>query len=692
MFLQKNHKKKTSAQYLNPDAAAKEPILHAAIWQTLFFVLATVYFELVLHIITGGGELRTYGYLILFSIAYAMLPALLSLLPCGRLLNSILLLADTIFFCTECFLFQSFQAFMSLSALLTTTDDVVGGFTSTMITTVLKGWWILLLFVLPSLIYLIFGRKLFSRPKRPGICTLCYALTMAIFCVLGVFAVNSRPADQAKYLQQYEFSSACRSFGLLTGSRLELKYMIFPNNSATQLQVVEIEPEPEPEDTAAPLPETPEAEPEPEPEYGENIMEIDFAGISETVTSDAVREMNQYLSALPGSKQNAYTGLFAGKNLILITAESFSSEVIDPERTPTLYRMATEGIAFTDYYQPAWGGSTSTGEYSNVTGLIPTDGVASIRTVSDYNLYFTLGNQLQRLGYFSAAYHNGSYTYYNRHMTHCNLGYSTFTGMGNGLEAGVTDQWPASDLEMMQFTLQDYIDRQPFSIYYMTVSGHGTYQKGANAMTAKNWDAVADMDASDTVKGYYAANLELEYAMAYLVEELEKAGIADDTVIVLATDHYPYSLEASSTWGNSTSYLPELYGYPADNNMTRDHSQLIIWSGCLEGMDLQVDTPTYSLDIVPTVSNLFGLEYDSRLLVGHDVFSDEIPLVIWRDYSWKTDRGYYDNNTGTFTPNKAGDVDQDYIDSVNALVQNKFALSNLELRYNYYGILFGEDE
>ena len=93
MFLQKNHKKKTSAQYLNPDAAAKEPILHAAIWQTLFFVLATVYFELVLHIITGGGELRTYGYLILFSIAYAMLPALLSLLPCGRLLNGSLLRA-----------------------------------------------------------------------------------------------------------------------------------------------------------------------------------------------------------------------------------------------------------------------------------------------------------------------------------------------------------------------------------------------------------------------------------------------------------------------------------------------------------------------------------------------------------------------------------------------------------------------
>ena len=213
-------------------------------------------------------------------------------------------------------------------------------------------------------------------------------------------------------------------------------------------------------------------------------------------------------------------------------------------------------------------------------------------------------------------------------------------------------------------------------------------------MTEKNWQAVESMDASDAIKGYYAANLEFEYAMSYLVSSLEEAGIADDTVIVIAADHYPYALEASATWGNSVNYLPELYGHAADSNMSRDHSALIIWSGCLEtdNLQIQVDTPTYSVDVLPTLSNLFGLEYDSRLLVGRDALSDQVPLVIWRDYSWLTDQGYYDAATGVFTPSDGCVVDDSYVESVKALVQNKYALSNMVLDYDYYGILFGEDK
>ena len=664
------------------------------LWNTLYFIAALLYAELLLHCLTNWQTPMHYGIMILFSVSFAVLAAATTLVPIGRLVSTLLLAAMTVFFCVQYFLFQSFQTFMGIMA-LTAADDVAGDFAQTILIMILKGFWVILLFALPFLLYLFIGKKLWNREKHRWYDYLCYFVCFAVFYGAGIGCVYGSQEAVMKYKNQYEFSAACQNFGLLTGTRLDLKYLIFGNASETELQTVEFPvtttPESEQKDDNAVEIESQQPEPV---TFEENVMDIDFDAISDESADSRIVSMNDYIHAQSGSMQHEYTGLFAGKNLILITAEAFSAEVIDPELTPTLYRLANNGIQFTEHYQPAWGGSTSTGEFSNITGLIPTKGVSSIQLTADKNMYFTLGNQLQRLGYYSCAYHNNTYTYYDRHLTHNNLGYSTYIGMGNGMEAGVTDCWPQSDLEMMQFTLQDYIDQQPFSIYYMTVSGHGTYQWGANAMSEKNKDAVAHMDASETIKGYYAANLELEYALTYLVEELEKAGIADDTVIVIAADHYPYALEASATWGNSTNYLPELYGYAADSNMSRDHSALIIWSGCLETEQIQikVDTPTYSLDIVPTLSNLFGLNYDSRLLVGRDALSDQMPLVIWRDYSWLTDRGYYNAASGTFTPRDGQTADQAYIDAVNALVQNKYALSNMVLEYDYYGILFGEDD
>ena len=133
------------------------------------------------------------------------------------------------------------------------------------------------------------------------------------------------------------------------------------------------------------------------------------------------------------------------------------------------------------------------------------------------------------------------------------------------------NRWPNSDLEMFNTTPSIYLDQQPFSVYYMTVSGHARYNNVGNAMGKKNFDAVSHLDCSRTVQCYLATQLELEYALEYLVAQLEAAGIADDTVIVLATDHYPYALAKSSTWDNAEDYLAELYGFKYANKAERDH-------------------------------------------------------------------------------------------------------------------------
>jgi hypothetical protein len=92
-----------------------------------------------------------------------------------------------------------------------------------------------------------------------------------------------------------------------------------------------------------------------------------------------------------------------------------------------------------------------------------------------------------------------------------------------------------------------------------------------------------------------------------------------------------------------------------------------------------------ALDILPTLSNLFGLEYDSRLMVGRVVFSDSTPLVFWPlTYGWKTDKGYYNAKTGEFFPNEGVEVDESYIDAISAQVKNKVVYSRSVQYYNYF--------
>ena len=270
--------------------------------------------------------------------------------------------------------------------------------------------------------------------------------------------------------------------------------------------------------------------------------------------------------------------------------------------------------------------------------------------------------------------------------------------MGNGMQEHVRSVWPASDFEMMEFSVPQYIDNQPFSVYYMTISGHARYSRGANAMASKNWDAFPEhySQMSNTVRAYMAANLELEYALEYLVSSLEEAGIADDTVIVLATDHYPYGLERSDTWGNERDYISELFGFPVRTPADRDQSALIIWSGSLENEDkdlaVEVSSPTSTLDILPTLLNLFGLEFDSRLFIGRDVFSDALPLVFWLDRSWKTDAGFFRASRSAFT--LASDdiaIPDDYISILRAIVNNRISYAGSVITLDYFNTIFHPD-
>jgi lipoteichoic acid synthase len=232
----------------------------------------------------------------------------------------------------------------------------------------------------------------------------------------------------------------------------------------------------------------------------------------------------------------------------------------------------------------------------------------------------------------------------------------------------------------------------------MTISGHSRYNKDGNTMARKNWDAFPEQYAQmpDAIRAYMACNLELEYALAYLVGMLEEKGIADDTVIALTSDHHPYALAKGESWGNEEDYLPILYGFDIKNVADRDHNALIIWSGSLEGehraLVRTIRTPTYPPDILPTLCNLFGLKYDSRLLVGRDVFSDAEPLAIWNTGHWKSELGFYNATRNRFTPSDPDAVIPDgYVERIKNVVRYKIGYSRAALDYDYFGVLFDDD-
>ena len=663
----------------------------------LYIWLMALFCELLLYIWNADGS--TFGrFLTVLSFAIgegALLAFIVALLKpkAARITAIVLSAVMVVFTLAEHFLRDAYQVFMGIQTIISGAGGVAEDYFGLIMKLLLRDLWRIILMLAPVGLYAWLG-----KPGKAGkIMKKNLAITAAGMYLLAMSFVVGVNGDAS--ILTGDFDTAVRSCGL----HISLISDFFPDSTGDldfdplPQQGGNKDPEKQEGQEGQQGQEDPEstgstegtvAPTEPPRVYMEQVLDVDFAALAETEKKDAVASLHKYVAAQTPAKENQYTGLFKGKNLIFITAEAFSAEVIDPQLTPTLYRLATKGIQFKDYYQPAWGGSTSTGEFTNITGMVPANGIDSIKEGTQQNLFLLMGKQLQKEGYFSAAYHNHTYDYYGRNKTHTALGYDEFIGYGNGMEAGVKKQWPESDKEMMDYSVGLYVDKQPFSIYYMTVSGHCLYSTGGNNMCRKNIDKVAHLDASDTVKAYISANLELEYGMASLVSQLEAAGIADDTVIVLATDHYPYGLEKSSTWGNTEDYLAELYGKEVSDCFVRDHSALIIWSGSIEDQNIVVEDPVFSLDILPTLSNLFDVNYDSRLMVGRDVFSEAEPIIFWADRSWMTDKGSYNVSKKTFTPRPGVEVAEDYVSTISSIVKNKINFSKSTQKEDYFDYVY----
>ncbi|MDP2814073.1 MAG: sulfatase-like hydrolase/transferase, partial [Erysipelotrichaceae bacterium] len=478
---------------------------------------------------------------------------------------------------SQLFYFSFFKTFYTVYSMLNGAQ--VGEFYREILAVLIEHFlWLPVLFS-PLMVFLISKNKLPILVVKRELIYLLVSFSF-FFHVIGLLTINfgsqenGSPYD-AYYYHEYPIDSI-RQLGLLTSFRIDVKRMIieilpFIDNMERDPGVI-VDPN-DPDD------------PKEEIEY--NILEIDWMKLIEMADSDTLKDMHNYFSIVRPTNKNKMTGIYEGYNLILITAEGFSHYAVREDTTPTLYHMANNGYVFNNFYNPIWGVTTSDGEYVATTGLIPKAGVWSMPVSGENSMPYTMGNHLRPLGYKTMAFHNHTYNYYKRDISHPNMGYDYY-GIGKGLD--MENRWPRSDLQMMEITVDRYIDSQPFHTYYMTVSGHLLYTFTGNSMASKNKTFVENLPYSSNVRAYLATQVEFDRAMEYLLSRLREAGVADKTLIAISADHYPYGLQPEE--------INELAGYTVDSTFELYRSQFILY---VDGMEkpVVIDKPVSSLDIIP---------------------------------------------------------------------------------------------
>lgn len=664
-------------------AEAAVPMSHG-LWNTwrknlLLFCLTGVYVELCLHLCVFGSMDRYAGYPVLFGLLGGALCTLVvsSLPKVLRQITGVFLVAAQVLLAEVQLVYHCiFGDFMPVSQ-IGMGGNVVVNFNSQLLYGIRQNLLKILLLLLPLIAVIL---CLALRRGQALKLRLRWKQTMASFAVLlallltvtGLMYVgrdNAFSVYRTFTNVNTSTDSSYKKIGMLATTAQELRYMLFSGSGSIMITPSSL--------NMSDVPRT----------YSSNsynvIESIDFTALADSTDSDILKATDEYLSNATPTRKNNYTGLLKDYNLITICAESFCPWFISEELTPTLYKLSHTGILFENYYG-TFQSVTTNGEYTMCMGLYPD--MSRTKTDSSFNvagtnyLPFCLGNALKGMGYQAWGYHDYIGDFYNRNITHANMGY-TFKAADSGLAMKI--DWPSSDLEMMEASVDDYINSgEPFHAYYMTFSGHYQYNWD-NAMSAKNRDAVKDLPYSEPVKAYIACNLELEYALEYLMQRLEEAGVADKTCIVLTNDHYPYGLTEDE--------YNELAGQTLDTTFEKYRNSFICYVPGLSE-NIVVDEYCSTADILPTLLNLFGVDYDSRLLAGTDVLSSGLHVAVLSDKSFLTKTFRYDAGTETVIPADENTTVSDKLaEAYRLYVDSRFQLSGNILNSDYYAHVFARE-
>lgn len=570
--------------------------------------------------------------------------------------SGIILYLFGFFFSFQAIFFKIFKTYFSLYNI--GLSDQIKGFEDEAIKFIFRNYYYIGIFILPFLLFLIINIKKKINYERNNKNDILYLLITLLLWV-GLFRMyvnntkNVRYSDYDLYNNVNNVSLNIKRLGVLNNFILEIDRCLF-GFTPKKIEVISMNKK-EDIDT----------------KYEENKLDLNLNDTG----NYGVDVINEYIRNEEATYKNQYTGMFKDYNLIYITAEGFSEIGIDKELTPTLYKLTHSGFIFNNFYTPN-NLSTIGGEFQSLTGLYPDYGELDRWRDGTNSFPFGLGYTYKKYGYNTHAYHNNSYVFQDRDKYIASQGFDNFLACYNGMEKRMNcEVWPQSDDEMIEVTTDDYINSDnPFMTYYMTVSGHLDYNFSDNYMAYKNRSLVESLDKDEEARAYVATQIELDRALERLINSLKEHNKLDNTVIVLMADHYPYGLDNDSINELSTYYRDDI---------EINHNALIIWNNKMD--NVVVDKPCMAIDVLPTVYNLFGIDYDSRVFTGKDILSHSFGIAILADRSWVTDKGSYYAPRNEFRAKE--NVDESYVDNVNSLVNSRLNISKLIIENDYYKYL-----
>lgn len=669
------------------------------LWRLLFFTFCFVYLELEFHMIIYKSFSKDIIYPFMFGVAIGSIVSVLTIIF-KKIGNAIIgyffVSIACIYNCVQLIYYKIFGVFLSLVS--------VGGaenamdFKTIMFQRIRENIGFMLLLLLP-IVALIFLNKFivsFKRPKAAN--NIIGVAVMLVLCVGSIFSLNiggrGMYSPYKLFHGKFILELSMDKLGLFVTTGKDAVSMLSKKEETAEFElnedtIIVVE---KPDIATATDANPEDATPTDVEGSGEIKEVVYYPQIADNVNLSAkyyetedqnLKNLTAYFSNKTPTYENDYTGIYEGYNVVFVTAESLSKYGISDTCTPTLYKIMNEGYVFNNFYNPLWYHSTIDGEYINCLGQYPSSYEWSFYKSADTYQPYALGNALGQEGYAAYAYHDYNFYYYDRAKTHANMGYD-FKAIDYGLEIPYNEIY--SDLDTMEAVYTDFINEDKFVMYFMSFSGHLPYYYYCQSMSAKNREEAEKltegMNLPEEAVAYIAAQMELDKALEFLMEKLEKAGKLDNTIFIVTPDHYPYGL--------SDGMYNVLAGQDIEGDKFELHRACLgIWNSQMEE-PVVVDKLCASVDVLPTILNMMGVDYDSRLLAGHDIMAESEELVIFSDHSFITDLIKYNTKTGRIEYlTDVTELEEGYLDEKIQEVENILQMSDKMITYDYFRFFYG---
>ncbi|MDO4173500.1 MAG: LTA synthase family protein [Eubacteriales bacterium] len=401
---------------------------------------------------------------------------------------------------------------------------------------------------------------------------------------------------------------------------------------------------------------------------------------NQSAETERLATIERFFDDYAGSGEaNDMTGLFAGKNVILVLMESADDWAINETNAPTITKMMDEGINFTNMYTPLYGSvRTFNTEFTMNTGIFsPTNGNLTFNYCgNDYAE--SLPNLFRGQGYSANAFHYNSPNFYSRGIMEPAMGYENYicyadyTEYGNSFSQALNEDTFVLTNESLHDLL---LCEQPFFNFVISRNAHMPYSKqdSVSRYALEKYPQYEGTDECAEVDYYYAKINLLDDFFAMLLEDLEQEGLLENTVIVGVTDHYSYSMKDQAR-------VLELSDVPVD--LMVEKTPFFIWSADMDE-SMTVEKTLNTSDILPTLLNLFGIQSEYRY-IGHDAFDPDYDgYAIFSDGSWITSDVVYEDGAVTYEFYEDASAATD-LETMNQLAQRYIETVNLILESDYY--------